>query len=93
MAAQELRARLEGEASRILDDRLDLAREAAPWNVATFGTLTVASVATAAVLALTGLTWWIAAPLALAAVCLRFVMTAVRELRGTRPRRVYRPEE
>ncbi|WP_267080008.1 hypothetical protein [Streptomyces sp. NBC_00059] len=74
------------EASRIIDDRLDLARESASWNIATYGTLTVTATAAVMVLALTGLTWWAAAPAAAAFLFAWFTLTAVRDLRHTPPR-------
>ncbi|MEV7612930.1 hypothetical protein [Streptomyces sp. NPDC089799] len=73
---------LRAEAERIVDRRLDPVRDAAPWNTATFGTLTAASAASAAVLLTTGFTWWFLLPAGLGVVCLLLTVQAVRRLRG-----------
>ncbi|MEV6261738.1 hypothetical protein AB0M42_13405 [Streptomyces sp. NPDC051784] len=86
MYGQSRRRAMREEASRIIDDRLDLPRESATWNVATYGTLTTTATGAVVVLALTGPTWWVAAPAAAAVLFARFTLAAVRDLRHTPPR-------
>ncbi|MGW6688629.1 hypothetical protein [Streptomyces sp. NPDC054961] len=71
------------EASDLLDRRLDLTRDAAPWNVATFATLAACSATGGATVALTGPTaWWIAlTPWSLAVAFLCLTALSVRQLR------------
>ncbi|CAM5517019.1 hypothetical protein SAVIM338S_03877 [Streptomyces avidinii] len=86
--AWRARERMAEEASDLLDRRLDLTRDAAPWNVATFATLTAASAAVGATVALTGpAPWWMTlAPWILAAAFLGLTAVAVRQLRAHAPR-------
>lgn len=77
----EARADWHDEAARIVDRRLALARDAASWNVATFGTLTLASAAAVATLVLTGFTWWFLLPAVLGVITLWLTVQAVRRLR------------
>ncbi|MFG2297607.1 hypothetical protein [Streptomyces sp. NPDC048603] len=76
------REALRAEAERVVDRRLDLRRDAAPWNAATFGTLTAASAASAVTLVLTGFTWWFLLPVGLGVLSLLQTVQAVRRLRG-----------
>lgn len=91
--SQVRRTALRQEASRILDDRLNLTKEAAPWNIASYGTLTVTATAAAITLALTGFMWWTALPAATAMTCLWLLTVSFRQMRHTSPRRRYRDEE
>lgn len=82
------RERMAEEASDLLDRRLDLTRDAAPWNVATFATLAACSAAGGATVALTGpAAWWLAlTPWSLAVAFLCLTALSVRQLRPRPPR-------
>ncbi|WP_432101883.1 hypothetical protein [Streptomyces sp. bgisy091] len=92
MYGQSRRREMREEASRIIDDRLDLPRESASWNVATYGTLTMTATAAVIVLAFTGFTWWGAAPAVAAVLFAWFTLAAVRDLRH-RPQRSRRRDD
>lgn len=85
--AWRARERMAEEASDLLDRRLDLTRDAAPWNVATFATLTAGSAAVGTTVALTGpAPWWMSlVPWSLAATFLCLTAVAVRQLRPGPP--------
>ncbi|GAA4998782.1 hypothetical protein GCM10023257_47750 [Streptomyces hyderabadensis] len=85
---QSVRAHMQAQASQNLDSRLNLAKDSAVWNTATFGTLTLSSLTLAITLAVTGFTWWVLAPLAGAALFLWLLVVSVDNVRrGGDPRR------